>query len=106
MKALLNDEGKKIWGYAFPDGEIPVKNAVAFKAEAVGSAGPLKDKAVFDAYLVDWDKLNTVQKQKILQHFKERFNGSPQEVLAQLEKNGLPLRASLVSCVSILARYF
>lgn len=33
-KALLNDEGKKVWGYVFPDGAIPVRNVVPFKALA------------------------------------------------------------------------
>ena len=106
MKALLNDEGRKIWGYAFPDGEVPVNTIVPFKAVVRGSAGPLKDGDTFDAYLIDWEGLNTVQKSKIISHFKERFQGSPEDVIAQIQKDGLPLRAALVSCVSIPARYF
>jgi hypothetical protein len=26
IKALLNEEGKKVWGYVFPDSEVPVRN--------------------------------------------------------------------------------
>jgi hypothetical protein len=106
VKALLNDEGKRIWGYAFPDGSIPVKSPVPIEGQVVGSSGPFKDGEVHQFYLVYWERLTILQKKKILEHFKDRFGGSPQEVLAQIQKEGLPLRAKLVSAVSIPARMF
>jgi len=106
MRAVLNEEGKKIWSYVFPDGEVPVKNVLPIKGQVDGNAGPLKDGAVFQAYIVDWECLTNVQKQKILEHFKTRFGGPVKAVLAQIEKDGLPLRANLVSSVAIPGRFF
>lgn len=106
MKALLNDEGKRIWGFAFPDGEIPVTGPGPSIAKVDGNAGPLENGTMFPAYMVAWDQLNTLQKTKILEYFKERFGGSPEDVLRQIEHDGLPLRAALVSSVMIEGRFF
>jgi len=96
IKALLNDEGKKVWGYAFPEGEIPVKNLVSQTAMLEG----LGEEKVF---LVNWEALTMKQKSLVLDHFKKRFGNSEVEVEAEIRKKGLPLRAKYVSCTSIPA---
>lgn len=98
MKALLNDEGKKIWGYVFPEGCLPVKSVAPFKAD-VG-------KGEMDVYLVDWAALTEAQRDLILDHLKTRFRNTRGVVETEILKSGLPLRAELVSAVSIDARFF
>ena len=100
MKALLNDEGKKLWGYVFPNGEVPVKGINSFNAHIEG----LEEK--MQVYLVDWAALSEEERDLILEHLKYRFGDSKAAVETEILKKGLPLRAALVSCVSIPARFF
>jgi hypothetical protein len=114
MKALLNEEGQKLWGFVFPDGEVPVKNIMSFKAhidEPTDTKHISKDvKALagkdINVYLVDWAALTEEQRNLILEHLKCRFGSSEDTVEAEILKSGLPLRACLVSCVSIPGRFF
>jgi len=99
MKALLNDEGKKIWGFVFPNGGVPIKGISSYKAQ-------LEGKGAMEVYLVDWAALTDEQRTLIIDHLKSRFGSSKEAVETEILKNGLPLRAALVSCVSIPARYF
>ena len=98
MKAILNDEGKRIWGYVFPNGEVPIKGTSSFKAQVEG-------KGEIEVYLVDLAALSQNEIALILDHLKNRFNNSEAEVESEIMKSGLPLRASLVSCVAIPARF-
>jgi hypothetical protein len=98
MKALLNDEGKKIWGFVFPNGEVPIKGISSYKAQ-------IEEKGEMEVYLVDWAALTDQERDLILDHLKSRFENSKVAVLTEILKNGLPLRAFLVSCVSIPARF-
>jgi hypothetical protein len=96
MKALLNEEGKKIWGYVFPNGTVPVKSVQPFEAKIKG-----KEKmSVFLAALTE------AERGLILDHLKGRFGDSREAVEAEVLKSGLPLRSVLVSCVSIPGRFF
>lgn len=99
MKALLNDEGQKIWGFVFPNGGIPIKGISPYKAQIEG-------KGEMQVYLVDWAALSEEERDLILEHLKNRFGNSKEEVETEILKSGLPLRATLVSCVSIPVRYF
>lgn len=99
IRALLNDEGKRVWGYVFPDGGIPVKNLASFKAQ-------LGDIGEEEVYLVDWAALTDKQRLLIIEHLKKRFGDSAAAVEAEILKSGLPLRAKYVSCTSIHARFF
>jgi hypothetical protein len=98
MKALLNDDGKKIWGFVFPDGGVPVKGISPCKAQIEG-------KGEMQVYLVDWAALDEKQQDLILEHLGHKFGNSKILVEAEILKSGLPLRAALVSCVSIPARF-
>ena len=100
MKALLNDEGKKLWCFAFPDGAVPVKGFSSSKAD-------LEGKGETDVYLVDWAALSEDQRYLILSHLAEKNHlGNSKPIEEQILKSGLPLRASLVSCVPIPRHYF
>jgi hypothetical protein len=99
IRALLNDEGKKVWGYVFPDGGVPVKSVGPVKAQ-------LGDIGEEDIYLVDWPSLAENQRLLIIEHLKKRFGDSAAAVKAEILKTGLPLRAKYVSCTSIPGRFF
>lgn len=99
MKALLNDEGKKIWGFVFPNGGVPVKGISSYEADVEG-------KGKMEVYLVDWAALSEEERDLILDHLKSRFGDSKETVETEILKSGLPLRACLVSCVSIPLRFF
>jgi len=98
MKALLNNEGKKIWGFVFPNGEVPIKGISSYKAQ-------LEGKGEMQVYLVDWATLDEKQRDLILEHLKDKFASSKEAVEVEILKSGLPLRATLVSCVSIPLRH-
>jgi hypothetical protein len=98
MKAQLNEEGQKIYGDIFPNGEVPVLNPVDFEAM-------LGDK-IQGVYLVAWHQLSAEQQSKIIEFLKTRFNGAEADIRAQIAKFGLPLRASLVEYVSMERRFF
>lgn len=100
MKALLNEEGKKIWGYVFPNGEVPVKGISSYKAQIEG-------KGEMEVYLVDWAALSEDERYLILSYLAEKHHlANSKPIEEQILKSGLPLRASLVSCVPIPRHYF
>jgi predicted Fe-S protein YdhL (DUF1289 family) len=99
MRASLNDEGRRIWGYVFPDGEVPVMTMGPQEASVEG-LGKMQ------MYIVNWNALTDEQKKLIINHLKERFNSSEEVVKAEIQKSGLPLRAELVSHVAIPGRFF
>lgn len=104
MKALLTDAGLKIWGYAFPAAEIPVKSAVPFHAFLVGPFNGL----VYEepVYLVDWAALTQEQRDLLLKHFMEKDGATRGQVEKEILDKGLPLRAKYVSSVVIPAMSF
>jgi len=100
MKALLNDEGKKTWGYVFPNGAVPVKGISSFKANVEG-------EGEMEFYLVDWAALSEDERYLILSYLAEKNHlANSRPIEEQILKSGLPLRASLVSCVPIPRYYF
>lgn len=99
IKALLNDEGKKVWGFVFSDGEAPVKNLV-------DQTAILEGKGEEQVYLVDWAALSQDQQSLILNHLGTKFHAPIEEIEAEISKKGLPLRAKYVSCTLIPARFF
>lgn len=99
MKALLNDEGKKIWGYVFPGGEVPVTTIMPFTAH-------IEDLGNVDVYLVDWKDLGIDERNLILDHLMKKFRSSKEDIEKEISRAGMPLRANLVSAVSIDGRFF
>ena len=97
MKAILNEEGKKMWGAIFPDG-IPVQTIVEHSVK-------LEDLGERDVYMVDWDVLTPVQRGQILNLLAEKFHCSPNEVENEILLKGLPLQAKYVAGVPIPMRY-
>lgn len=98
IKALLNDEGRKVWGYVFPEGEIPVKNLVSAEATLEGLG---KEQV----YLVNWAALTKKQRSLILAHLKLLTCVSVKKIQAEILAKGLPLRAKYVSCTSVPSRF-
>lgn len=83
--ANLNDEGKKVWGDIFPDGEVPVRSIIAQPARLEGAG----EERVF---IVEWRDLNSGQQDAILERLSKK-SGAPKEVILQdILKIGLPLR--------------
>jgi hypothetical protein len=98
MDALLNEEGRKIWGAIFKDGTIPVLSPVSHKA----SLGGVEE----EIYDVAWDDLTPVQRGQVINQLAQNFKASTQAVENQILMKGLPLRAKYVSYVPIPGRFF
>jgi len=98
FKAFLNEEGKKIWGYVFPEGLVPIKSPVPQRAK-LGAEFEL-------VFLVHWSALTQEQRELILEDLQRKFVAARAEVESQILEKGMPLRASLVDATSIPARYF
>lgn len=96
IMALLNDDGKKVWGYVFPDGEIPVKSIAPFNAKL----GDIGNEKVF---LVDWAALTENQRSLILHHLSEKFDVSIFNIEEKILTTGLPIRGKYVSSTSFPA---
>ncbi len=97
MKAILNDEGKKVWGSIFPDG-IPVLD-IASRTVEIEELG--KDIKV---HMVAWDVLTSVQRGQVLNLLATKFHCSEQVIENDILAKGLPLQAKHVSCVAIPTR--
>lgn len=86
--AYLNDEGKKIWGDIFPNGEVPVRSLLTQQARLEG-AGTER------VFLVAWDKLTIQQKNAIVERLSKN-GGEPVEFIWKvISQVGLPLREKL-----------
>jgi len=99
FEAFLNEEGKKVWGYVFPEGLVPIKSPVPQRAKLGAEGFQL-------VYLVDWAALTEQQRELILEDLQRKFVAARAEVESQILEKGIPLRASLVDATSIPARYF
>lgn len=99
FKAILNDEGMKVWGCAFPGRMIPINTPYPVKAK-------LGDIGEQEVYLVAWAALSHQEQELILENLMKQFHALRADVEAQIQEKGLPIRASYVSAVSMPARYF
>jgi len=83
--AYLNDEGKRLWGEIFPDGQVPVRSIITQRADLEG-AGEER------VYIVEWIELNPKQQDAILERLSKK-SGAPKDlILKDILKIGLPLR--------------
>ncbi len=101
MSAVLNDEGMKLFGDIFPDKKIPVLHPLSGVTELEG-AGEKK------IYLVNISLLRRVEEptyQKLIKMLSEKFNVPIEAMDEAFNKQGLPLRAELVSSVEIDMRF-
>jgi len=97
MKAILNEEGKKVWGAIFPDG-VPVLDIASRTAEIEELGKDIK------VYMVAWDALTPVQRGQILNLLSEKFKCSVRIIENDILDKGLPLQAKYVSGVAIPTR--
>lgn len=90
--AHLNPEGRKLFGFIYPSGRVPVLSMVPMY-------GPLgsPDNPPQRYFKIQWDELDQEQQQKTIEWLTERFGCSESELLTYIEKVGLPLRASLTN---------
>lgn len=100
MKAILNDEGMKVWEKIFPNGIIPIKSPIVNNAKVAETNEPIR------VYMVDWATLTDTQRENILQRFSERTGWSMDAVEEEILKVGLPLQEKYVSTVAIPMRFF
>lgn len=99
IKAILNDDGKKVWGDIFPDG-VPVQNLGSQLAELEDLGQDIK------VYMVAWDLLSPVRRAVIINRLASKFHSSPTEIENDILKKGLPLQSKYVSYVAIPTRFF
>lgn len=101
MSAVLNDEGKKLFGDVFLDNKIPVLHPLSGETE-------LEGVGVKKIYLVNVELLRRVDEptyQSLLELLSEKFNTPIERMDEEFRKHGLPLRAELVSSVEIDMRF-
>ena len=84
--ANLNEEGKKLYGEIFPNGEVPVLSFVPQTAKLEGVEKPER------VFIIYWDELTEEQKEMLLTRFSKRSGVSKEVIKAEIEKTGLPLR--------------
>ncbi len=84
--AYLNDEGKKLWGDVFPDGEVPLQSMIAQTATLEGV------DSVERIFLVNWKELSAEQQKAVLEKISKLSGASKDAILKHVLKVGLPLR--------------
>ena len=84
----LNDEGKKLWGNVFPDGEVPVLFISPDSIDFV-------DKKNVKIFMVQLSVLTQEQIDKILDKLSDIFK-EPKKVI-DIKKHELMLRAELTN---------
>jgi hypothetical protein len=89
--ATLNDEGKKLYGDVFPDGEVTVVSMIPGWAKIGDSEKPDK------IYMIRVSDLTPEQFDKILEKVMQNLGGSKEEIKAYFEKENIPFRQSLTS---------
>jgi hypothetical protein len=89
--AYLNDEGKKIYGDIFPDGEIPIVSMMPRMAHLGGGDTPSP------IYMIRVDDLTPEQFAKILDLLTEKFKAPREAMEKDFRENGIPLRLELTS---------
>ena len=89
--AYLNDEGKKLWGSVFPDGVVPVRSIISFKAQ-LGS-----DRHEEEVYVLAEREITPEKFENVVDLVAKRAGGTKVEVIEQIRTAGLAIRACLTS---------
>jgi len=84
--AYLNDEGKKLWGEIFPNGEVPIRSILTQEASLEG----IKESE--RVFIVAWEELTDQQKTAILERLSKKSGASKEVIFRDIQKIGLPLR--------------
>jgi hypothetical protein len=85
--ATLNEEGKKLYGEIWPNGEVPIVSIVGIQMQT----GP--NEPVEDAYLIRKEEMSPEQIEKLLAMLSEKFKTPKEDINKEWETNGLPIRA-------------
>jgi len=89
--AYLNEEGKKLYGEIFPDGQVPVLSMIPQMANLGESETPER------VYIVYIEELSSDQFKAIVDLIAEKFKAPRSIIEAEFKNNGIPLREKLVS---------
>jgi len=89
--AYLNEEGKKLYGKIFPDGQVPVLSMVPQMAKLGESETPER------VYIVYVPELSEGEFKAIVDLIIEKFNAPRSAIEAEFRRNGIPLREKFVS---------
>ena len=94
----LTEEGEKELGNIFPAG-VPCKSQTPIKAD-------LGDEGETEVYLVDWEKLDHLQKDMIVMYVAQKSGAREGVVRQEFEDDGcFPIRAKyLIECYDM--RFF
>ena len=89
--AYLNEEGKKLYGEIYPDGEVPVLSMIPGWQKLEGISEPQQ------CYMVYLDELTDEQFEKTVDIFHQK-SGVPKDIIRkEIREIGLPLRVKYVS---------
>lgn len=100
MWVCLNDEGKRVWGDVFPEGEVPVCSIDFQEAQ-------LEDGGTEQIIMVNWKILTGQQQEAILTKISKRNGARREWIIADIQKIGLPLRKRYTTgCVAMEPRFF
>jgi hypothetical protein len=86
---FLNEEGKKLYGKIFPDGEIPVLSMIPTLGGIEGNAERL--------YLIYHEELSNEQIDQVLTLLSRKFGADKELIRHEMLKNRIPLREKYVS---------
>jgi hypothetical protein len=101
MSAILNDEGMRLFGDMFPDKKIPILHPLRSETELEG----LGETQIYFVNIPLLRKTDESTYQKLIKKLSEKFNAPIKAMDEEFNKNGLPLRAELVSSVEIDVRF-
>jgi hypothetical protein len=85
----LNDDGKKLYGDVFPDGDVPVLSTVPTTGGIEGNPERL--------YLLFHEELTEEQREDLLTVLAQKFSADKEAVRHEMLKNRIPIRSKLVS---------
>ena len=89
---FLNEEGKKLYGDIFPDGQIPVLSMIPTLGGIDGNPERV--------YLIFHEELSNEQIDQVLTLLSRKFGADKELIRHEMLKNRIPLREKYVSSSS------
>jgi len=86
---FLNEEGKKLYGDIFPDGQVPVLSMIPTWGSIEGNAERL--------YLIYHEEMSNEQIDQMLTLLSRKFGADKELIRQEMLKNCIPIREKYVS---------